>query len=80
MSSFEAFNSTVIPDLMFIHDREGIFVKQLQTNCDEDVNILEIDITGKHLQDFLPVDIAKLRLYYTNQALKTGEIQRNMHT
>ena len=66
---------SVIPDLMFIHDSEGIFIKQLQTNCDEDVNILEIGITGKHLEDFLPENIVKLRLYYTNQALQTGEIQ-----
>ena len=60
---------SVIPDLMFINNSEGLFIKTLQTNAEEDANFLQIDIVGKPLQDFLPIEIAQLRIYYIHQAL-----------
>ncbi len=66
---------SVIPDLMFTHNSEGLFLKQLKTDFREDVNILAIDVINKPIQDFLPIELAQLRLHYIHQALQTGRIQ-----
>ena len=65
----------MIPELIFVSSAEGIFLRQLKTNYQDELNVFPGDIVGSSLWDFLPADVVELRLHYINQALETGEIQ-----
>jgi PAS domain S-box-containing protein len=66
---------SMIPDLVYINSPEGVFLKQLKTSYQEELNVFPGEIVGSSLWDFLPADIVESRLYYINRALETGEIQ-----
>ncbi len=66
---------SMIPDLMYINSPEGLFLRQLKTSYQEELNIFPGDIVGSSLGDFLPAEVVELRLHYINLALATGEIQ-----
>lgn len=66
---------SVIPDLMFINDLSGLYLRKLETNYHENMSSLGTDQAGMFLQDILPPYLLQIRLNSINQALKTGEIQ-----
>ncbi|HEY9877995.1 MAG TPA: ATP-binding protein [Leptolyngbyaceae cyanobacterium] len=64
-----------IPDLMFRVNADGIYIDYLTTRAFKDLLPSTFQPVGKHISEGLPLDIAQQRLYYLQQALKTGQSQ-----
>ncbi|MBD2462947.1 PAS domain S-box protein [Oscillatoria sp. FACHB-1407] len=64
-----------IPDLMFLIHRDGTY---LDCKVDDDNTSLlpAHELIGRNIRDVLPSDLAQQRLFYIEQALKTGTMQR----
>lgn len=63
-----------IPDLMFRIRRDGTYL-DCKAERDGDTLLPPQELIGKSVYDVLPPDHAAQRMYYVEQALKTGEIQ-----
>ncbi len=63
-----------IPDLMVRLDRRGVCLDFVPAKTFRSLNA-DFDWRGKHLSEFIPVDVANKRLFYVEQAFLTGEEQ-----
>jgi PAS domain S-box-containing protein len=63
-----------IPDLMFRLQRDGTYLDVKAENV-SDLLIDPTQAIGQTVYDVLPPDVAQERMYYVEQALKTGEVQ-----
>ncbi len=66
---------SLLPDLIFVNNIQGVFVKQLQTNYPQEISLLTEDTKDKSLWDILPPELVSIRLHYIYRAVQTGEIQ-----
>ncbi len=66
---------TAIPDLIYRINVNGTYLECFASNYVADLLPSELDITGKHLSEVLPKDLAARKLSAINQAISTGEIQ-----
>jgi PAS domain S-box-containing protein len=64
-----------IPDLMFRIRRDGTYL-DCKTEHVSDVLLPPEELVGKTVYDVLPPDLAQQRMYYVEQALQSGKIQR----
>lgn len=64
-----------IPDLMFRMGADGIYRGIITDYRDFNVLSPTLDPTGHSMIDLLPPEVAERHLYYTQQALQTGDLQ-----
>ncbi len=64
-----------IPDLMFQLDHAGYNLGHIKNNAAINLYTINSDPKGKHVTEYLPPEIAKLRLDCINKILATGEPQ-----
>ncbi|NUN66425.1 CHASE2 domain-containing protein [Pseudanabaena biceps] len=66
---------SVIPDLMFNISGDGIYLGLVNYDNADELTYAGFANIGKHISQFLPLDISDRHLLYIHQALTTGEIQ-----
>ena len=64
-----------IPDLMILAKGNGIYLDIIGADDAPGNPTLQPLLPGQTVQDSLPPDLAQKRLYYMQQALKTGQLQ-----
>jgi PAS domain S-box-containing protein len=66
---------SLIPDLIFVNNIQGLRVRQLQTNYQQEISLLTEDREDEYLWHILPAELVSMRLHYIYKAIQTGEIQ-----
>jgi PAS domain S-box-containing protein len=66
---------SLIPDLIFVNNIQGLRVRQLQTNYQQETSLLTEDREDEYLWHILPAELVSMRLHYIYKAIQTGEIQ-----
>lgn len=72
----EAQNQAILaalPDIITLVNSAGNYIRSMRTQAEFDLVPQGIDVTGKHISDLLPADMAQRRLAEIRQVVATGE-------